>query len=217
MELPNVLNIIHELDAAQPARNAYPEAVGSASSEQLSLLGRRYLEQTAPLLRLERARFTDKLPNNFSHIGLIHAILPRATVIDVRRHPMDACFSAFKQYFAQGQTFSYDLEDLGRYYRCYLALMDHWEAVLPGKVLELRYEELVRSPEESVRRLLEHCGLDFEPGCLAFHQTRRAVRTASAEQVRQPIYSTAVGHWRNFEQQLEPLRRALGDCLDRFA
>jgi tetratricopeptide (TPR) repeat protein len=217
MELPNVLNIIHELDAAQHGRNAYPEAVGSASSAQLSLLGRRYLEQTAPLLRLERARFTDKLPNNFSHIGLIHAILPRATVIDVRRHPMDACFSAFKQYFAQGQTFSYDLEDLGRYYRCYLALMDHWEAVLPGKVLELRYEELVRSPEESVRRLLEHCGLDFEPGCLAFHQTRRAVRTASAEQVRQPIYSSAVGYWRNFEQQLEPLRRALGDCLDRFA
>lgn len=217
MELPNVLNIVHELDAAAPGRDAYPEVIGGASSAQLAALGHRYLEQTAPLLRLGRARFTDKLPNNFSHIGLIHAILPRATVIDVRRHPMDACFSAFKQYFAQGQTFSYDLEDLGRYYRSYLALMDHWQAVLPGKVLELRYEELVRSPEESVRRLLEHCGLDFEPGCLTFHQTRRAVRTASAEQVRQPIYASAVGHWRNFEQQLEPLRRALGDCLDRFA
>ena len=216
MELLNVLNIVREFDDMAPGRTGYPEAVASASPERLTHLGRRYVEQTAPLLRLGRRRFTDKLPNNFSHIGLIHAILPEATVIDVRRHPMDACFSTFKQYFAEGQNFSYDLEDLGRYYRGYLTLMDHWDSVLPGKVLHVRYEELVRSPEAGIRRLLEHCGLEFEPACLAFHRTQRPVRTASAEQVRQPIYTSAVGHWRHFEKELEPLRRALGDCLERF-
>ena len=129
---------------------------------------------------------------------------------------MDACFSTFKQHFAQGQTFSYDLDHLGRYYRCYLSLMDHWDAVLPGKVLHVQYEELVANPEANIHRLLQHCGLDFEPGCLSFHETQRSVRTASAEQVRQPIYTSAVGYWRCFEQQLEPLRRALGDSLQRF-
>jgi tetratricopeptide (TPR) repeat protein len=216
MELLNVLNIVREFDDIAPGRNGYPETVRAASADGLAKLGRRYVEQTAPLLRFGRERFTDKLPNNFSHIGLIHAILPNATVIDVRRHPMDACFSTFKQYFAEGQNFSYDLEDLGRYYRCYLALMDHWDAVLPGKVLHVRYEDLVRSPEAAIRMLLGHCGLAFEPGCLAFHETQRPVRTASAEQVRQPIYTSAVGHWRHFEKELEPLRRALGDCLERF-
>jgi tetratricopeptide (TPR) repeat protein len=216
MELLNVLNIVREFDDMAPGRAGYPEAVESASAERLTELGRRYVEQTAPLLRLGRRRFTDKLPNNFSHIGLIHAILPHATVIDVRRHPMDACFSTFKQYFAEGQNFSYDLEDLGRYYRAYLTLMDHWDTVHPGKVLHVRYEDLVRSPEAGIRRLLEHCALDFEPSCLAFHETQRPVRTASAEQVRQPIYTSAVGHWRHFEKELEPLRRALGDCLERF-
>jgi tetratricopeptide (TPR) repeat protein len=217
MELLNVLNIVREFDDMAPGRNGYPEAVGEVPAQRLAALGRRYVEQTAPLLQLARERFTDKLPNNFSHIGLIHAMLPRATVIDVRRHPMDACFSTFKQYFAEGQNFSYDLEDLGRYYRTYLALMDHWDEVLPGKVLHIRYEELVRFPEAGIRRLLEHCGLEFEPGCLAFHETQRAVRTPSAEQVRQPIYTSAVGHWRHFERELQPLAAALGDCLERFA
>ena len=156
------------------------------------------------------------MPNNFSHIGLIHLILPNATIIDVRRHPMDACFSTYKQYFAEGQSFSYDLDDLGRYYRCYLALMDHWAEVLPGKVMHLQYEALVREPESNIRRLLTHCGLPFEAACLRFHETKRPVRTASAEQVRQPMYSTGVGYWRNFAEDLEPLKRSLGDCLDRF-
>jgi tetratricopeptide (TPR) repeat protein len=217
MELPNVLNIVQEFDDMAPGRGGYPQTVRGVTREQLAGLGRRYIEQTAPLLQLERSRFTDKLPNNFSHVGLIQAILPHATVIDVRRHPLDACFSTFKQYFAQGQNFSYDLEDLGRYYRCYLALMDHWDTVLPGKVLQIRYEELVRSPEAGIRRLLEHCGLEFEPACLSFHETQRAVRTPSAEQVRQPIYTSAIGYWRHFEKELEPLRRALGDALERFA
>jgi tetratricopeptide (TPR) repeat protein len=216
MELPNVLNVVQEFDDLAPARDGYPQTVALVPAERLTELGRRYLGQTAPLLRLQRERFTDKLPNNFSHVGLIHAMLPHATVVDVRRHPLDACFSTFKQYFAEGQAFSYDLEDLGRYYRCYLALMDHWDEVLPGKVLHLHYEELVRSPEASIRRLLGHCGLPFEPACLSFHETQRPVRTASAEQVRQPLYTSAIGYWRHFDRELEPLRRALGDALERF-
>jgi len=168
-------------------------------------------------LRTGRAHFIDKMPNNFSHVGLIHSVLPQAIILDICRHPMDSCFSTYKQYFAEGQSFSYDLESLGRYFRCYLDLMDHWDRVLPGKVLHLRYETLVRQPEITIRRLLKHCGLQFEPACLAFHETKRPVRTASAEQVRQPIYTSGIGHWKHFAPQLEPLRLALGDCLQRFA
>jgi tetratricopeptide (TPR) repeat protein len=215
MELPNILTMVAQFDDLAPSRDGYPDTVGQASFAQLAALGRRYLEETAPL-RSGRAHFTDKLPNNFSHIGLITAILPRAIVIDARRHPMDACFSTFKQHFAEGQTFSYDLTDLGRYYRCYLSLMDHWDAVLPGRILRVQYEEVVREPEANIRRLLAHCGLPFEPDCLNFHATRRAVRTASAEQVRQPLYTSGVGYWRHFARELEPLRRALGGCLARF-
>jgi tetratricopeptide (TPR) repeat protein len=215
MELPNVITITHQFDDMAANRDGYPEMVGTAPVGLFATLGSRYLAETAPL-RAGMERFTDKLPNNFSHVGLIHAILPHATIIDARRHPMDSCFSTFKQHFAEGQTFSYDLDDLGRYYRCYLSLMDHWDDVLPGKVLHLQYEDLVREPETNIRRLLDHCRLPFEAACLSFHQTRRSVRTASAEQVRQPIYTSGVGHWRHFEEELRPLRRALGDCLERF-
>jgi predicted Zn-dependent protease len=215
-ELPNVLTIVREFDHRSAERDAYPENVREVPSEQFALLGRRYIEETAPI-RAGRPHFIDKMPNNFSHVGLIHCILPNALVIDVRRHPMDSCFSTYKQYFAEGQSFSYDLADLARYYRCYLQLMDHWDEVLPGKVLHISYEELVREPEINIRRLLAHCGLDFQPACLAFHETKRPVRTASAEQVRQPLYATGVGYWRHFQSELEPLRLALGDCLDRFA
>jgi tetratricopeptide (TPR) repeat protein len=215
MELPNILNIVGQFDDMAPGRNGYPETVGAVPREQLRIMGERYLEDTA-ILHASRERFTDKLPNNFSHVGLIQAILPDATIIDARRHPMDACFSTFKQYFAEGQTFGYSLQDLGRYYRSYLSLMDHWDAVLPGKVLQVRYEALVQNPETHIRRLLDHCGLEFETACLNFHETRRSVRTASAEQVRQPIYTSGVGYWRNFERELAPLRAALGDALDRF-
>jgi tetratricopeptide (TPR) repeat protein len=215
MELPNIIRITHQFDDMLANREGYPEQVGGAPAGLLRALGSRYLDETAPL-RTGRERFTDKLPNNFSHIGLIHAILPNATVIDARRHPMDCCFSTFKQHFAEGQTFSYDLGDLGRYYRCYLSLMDHWDTVLPGKVLHMQYEELVRDPEANIRRLLEFCRLPFEAACLSFHQTRRSVRTASAEQVRQPLYASGVGYWRNFEQELQPLRQALGESLGRF-
>jgi tetratricopeptide (TPR) repeat protein len=215
-ELPNVLTIVREIDHANAAHDAYPEGVRAVPPTQFSLLGGRYLEETAPL-RSGRAHFIDKMPNNFSHVGLIHCMLPNAIIIDVRRHPMDCCFSTYKQHFAEGQSFSYDLDDLGRYYRCYLSLMDHWDRVLPGKVLHLQYEHLVGDPETHIRRLLSHCRLEFEPACLAFHETRRPVRTASAEQVRQPLYTSGVGYWKHFEAQLEPLRCALADSLERFA
>ncbi|MGA2188750.1 MAG: sulfotransferase [Steroidobacteraceae bacterium] len=215
-ELPNVLTIVREFDHANAEHDAYPENVRAVPLQQFAMLGQRYIDETAPIRR-GRPRFIDKMPNNFSHVGLIHAMLPNAVIVDVRRHPMDSCFSTYKQYFAEGQSFSYDLVDLGRYYGCYLRLMDHWDEVLPGKVLHLSYEALVRDPETNIRRLLTHCGLDFEAACLAFHETRRPVRTASAEQVRQPLYTSGVGYWRNFQAQLEPLRRALGASIERFA
>lgn len=215
MELPNIVTMVREFDHLGAGNDAYPESVRSASADRLAALGRRYLDETRAV-RTGRPRFIDKMPNNFSHVGLIHSILPNSAVIDVRRHPMDACFSAFKQHFAEGQSFSYDLEDLGRYYRCYLAIMDHWDAVLPGKVLHVGYEGLVRDPEANIRSMLAHCGLAFESACLKFHETERPVRTASSEQVRQPLYASGIGHWRHFAEQLEPLRSSLGDCLDRF-
>lgn len=215
MELPNILNIVAQFEDLAASRDGYPETIAPVERTELAALGRRYLTETAAL-RASRERFTDKQPNNFNHVGLIHAILPNATIIDARRHPMDTCFSTFKQHFAQGQAFSYDLQGLGRYYRSYLGLMDHWDQVLPGKVLRVQYEDMVREPEREIRRLLAHCALAFEPACLNFHATPRAVRTASAEQVRQPIYTSAVGHWRHFKRELEPLAAALGDCLDRF-
>jgi tetratricopeptide (TPR) repeat protein len=214
MELHNILAMVREFDHRDAARDGYPESVRALSAEELTGLGRRYIEETRAV-RSGSPRFIDKMPNNFSHVGLIHAILPNASIVDVRRHPMDACLSNYKQYFAHGQSFSYDLTDLGRYYRCYLALMDHWDEVLPGKVLHLQYEQLIRDPQDTVRRLLDHCGLPFEAATLAFHENRRPVRTASAEQVRQPLYASGVGYWRRFATELEPLRAALGDCLAR--
>jgi tetratricopeptide (TPR) repeat protein len=214
-ELPNMLTIVREFDHADAQHDAYPEIVRSVPLAHFAQLGRRYLDETQAL-RTGRAHFIDKMPNNFSHVGLIHSVLPQAIIVDICRHPLDSCFSTYKQYFAEGQSFSYDLESLGRYFRSYLELMDHWDRVLPGKVLHLRYETLVRDPQTSIRRLLEHCGLPFEPGCLAFHQTKRPVRTASAEQVRQPMYSSGIGYWKHFEPQLDSLKRALGDCLERF-
>ena len=215
MELHNILAMVRELDHHDADRDGYPERVRALSPEELTALGCRYLDETRGL-RSGKARFIDKMPNNFSHVGLIHLILPNAKIVDVRRHPLDACLSTYKQYFAEGQSFSYDLADLGRYYRCYLALMDHWDEVLPGKVMHLQYEQLIRDPHDTVRRLLSHCNLPFEAGTLSFHENPRPVRTASAEQVRQPLYASGVGYWKRFAADLAPLRAALGDCLGRF-
>jgi FimV-like protein len=216
MELPNILAMVRELDHRTANRDGYPESIRPLSSEELAGLGHRFIADTRAL-RTDKARFIDKMPNNFSHIGLIHLILPNAKIIDVRRHPMDACFSTFKQYFAEGQTFSYDLVDLARYYRTYLALMDHWDEVLPGRVMHLQYEQLISDPQATVQRLLEYCELPFEAATLQFHANRRPVRTASAEQVRQPLYTSGVGYWKRFAPQLQPLQESLGDCLKRFS
>jgi len=215
MELPNILRFVRDLDHNEGAADTYPESVTGLSEQRLEDLGARYIKETR-IYRSDRPRFIDKMPNNFSHVGLLQLILPKSTIIDVRRNPMDACFSAYKQHFAQGQSFTYDLEDLGRYYRSYIELMDHWDEVLPGKVFHLAYEDLVRNTETVVRRLIAHCGLEFEPSCLRFHETQRSVRTASSEQVRVPIYDSSIGHWRHFEAELTPLRRSLGSILARF-
>ena len=156
------------------------------------------------------------MPNNFAHIGLIQLALPNAKIIDARRHPLGCCFSAFKQHFARGQNFSYTFDELGRYYRDYVELMAHFDAVLPGRVHRVIYEALIEDTETEVRRLLGYCGLPFEEQCLRFYENERAVRTASSEQVRKPIYRDGVEHWRHFEAYLEPLRAALGSVLDSY-
>ena len=187
-------------------------AKGSAFAD----LGRRYITETAAYRKLGRAFFIDKMPNNFMHIGLIQLILPNAKIIDARRHPMGSCFSAFKQLFAQGQTFSYDLTDLGRYYRDYVDLMRHFDQALPGRVHRVIYEDMVEDTEGEVRRLLDYCGLPFEDQCLRFYENSRAVRTVSSEQVRRPIFRDGLDQWRHFEPWLDPLKAALGPALESW-
>ena len=216
MELPDIGVIAQTLRGTKrdgPARR-YPEAAADLDAAMRTALGERYIAQTR-IHRLKGRRFfIDKMPNNFHNIGLIHLILPKAKIIDARRHPMGACFSAFKQHFAQGQGFSYDLDDLGRYYADYAAIMAHYDAVLPGRVHRVIYEDVVNDTEGEVRRLLDYCGLPFEEGCLNFHQNDRAVRTVSSEQVRRPIFRDGLEQWRNYEDWLEPLKAALGPTLD---
>jgi hypothetical protein len=156
------------------------------------------------------------MPNNFRHIGLIKTILPNAKVIDARRHPMACCFSGYKQLFAEGQEFTYGLTEIGQYYRDYVELMDHWDQAIPGFVLRVQYEDVVDDLESQVRRVLDFCGLAFEPACVEFYKTKRSVRTPSSEQVRQPIYRAGVDQWRHFEPYLEPLKTALGPVLQRY-
>jgi Sulfotransferase family len=216
-ELPEIIEIARRLSGKRgPMETShYPHILLELDAAQLRELGQEYMERTR-IQRRDAPFFIDKMPNNFPHIGLIHLILPNAKIIDTRRHPMASCFSAFKQLFASGQNFSYNLTDLGRYYADYVALMAHWDRVLPGVVLRVFYEETVRDTETAVRRLLEHCRLPFEDRCLRFYETERAVRTASSEQVRQPIYRDAVEHWRNFESQLQELQAALGTALTDY-
>ena len=156
------------------------------------------------------------MPNNFAHVGFIHLMLPNAKIVDARRHPLGCCFSGFKQHFARGQNFTYDLGEIGRYYRDYVELMAHFDAVLPGRVHRVLYENMVEDTEGEVRRLLDYCGLPFEESVLRFHENQRAVRTASSEQVRQPIFKEGVDHWRHFEPWLAPLEKALGDVVSSY-
>ncbi len=215
LELPNILALSHRLDGQRRVGDApnYPGNLADLSREDLARFGEDYIRDT----RVHRKRgtpfFIDKMPNNFRHIALIHLILPNARIIDARRGAMGCCFSGFKQLFAEGQEFTYGLEEIGHYYHDYVGLMDHWDAVLPGKILRVQYEEVVADLETQVRRVLDFCGLPFEQACLDFHKTGRAVRTASSEQVRQPIFTSGVDQWENFSPWLDPLRAALGPGL----
>ncbi len=216
-ELVHILAIARRLGGRRKKSEAsqYPRVLSELDGEQLSQFGHEYLDRSQ-IQRGSAPYFIDKMPNNFFHIGLIQLILPKAKIIDARRHPMAACFSGYTQLFARGQPFTYSLSHIGRYYRDYVALMDHWDEVLPNKVLRVQYEDVVSDTEAQVRRLLDHCELQFEESCLQFYETERAVRTASSEQVRQPIYSGALEHWRNFEAHLNELKDALGPVLEKY-
>jgi hypothetical protein len=179
------------------------------TADDFRRFGEKYLAD-AGVYRTGKPRFIDKMPNNFRHIGLIHLILPNAKIIDARREPMACCFSNFKQLFASGQEFTYSIEDIARYYALYERLMRHWDEVLPGEVLRIQHEDVVDDLEGNVRRILDFCGLEFEPACLEYYKTERSVRTASSEQVRRPIYKEGLEQWRRFEPWLDTLRSALG-------
>jgi tetratricopeptide (TPR) repeat protein len=216
-ELPDIQQFVSRLRGFEPESQEprYPRVLASLSAEELRQLGDEYLANTR-VYRSGRAHFIDKMPNNFRHVGLMHLMLPNARIIDARREPMACCFSNFKQLFANGQEFTYSIEDIARYYRTYLELMRHWDQVLPGRVLRVHHEDVVDDLEGSVRRLLKFCGLEFESQCVAFHETKRSVRTASSEQVRQAIYRDGLEQWKHFEPWLGPLRAALGDALSGY-
>ena len=193
----------------------YPESLVDMDANNIEHLGKEYIERTFRH-RQGAAYFTDKMPNNFPHIGFLHLILPNAKVIDARRHPLDSCFCTFKQLFAKGQPFSYDLFELGQYYKSYMRLMEHWDNVLPGKVLRVQYEDNVADQENQARRMIAHCGLKWEDRVLRFYETERAVKTASSEQVRQPIYNKSVNSWKRYETELADLILLLEDVLAKL-
>ncbi len=218
MELPEIISMTRVLrqQASAMDSSSYLDALATLDGAALRELGEQYIERTRIHRKTDVPFFIDKMPNNFAHLALIHLVLPNARIIDARRHPLACCFSGFKQNFARGQNFSYSLEDLGRYYRDYVELMAHFDAVLPGRVHRVFYESMVADTEMELRRLLDYCGLPFEEKCLRFFENERPVRTASSEQVRKPIYREGVDHWRHFEPWLGPLAQALGPVLDAY-
>lgn len=215
MELPDISIMARRLGGrpGSDASSRYPSIVPDLTPDQLRELGEEYLSRTRIQRKTDRPFFIDKMPNNFAHVGLIRLILPNAKIIDARRHPLACCFSGFKQHFAQGQNFTYGLRRIGGYYRDYVRLMAQFDRVCPGAVHRVIYERMVEDTEAEVRALLAYCSLDFEPACLTFHETQRPVRTASSEQVRQPIFRDGIDQWRNYEPWLGPLKEALGDAL----
>jgi predicted Zn-dependent protease len=214
-ELSDIESIVLALAGRDFADPRYPAVLAGMKREEFVRLGEKYLADTR-IYRKARPFFIDKMPNNFRHIGLIHLMLPNAKIIDARREPVACCFSNLKQLFAQGQEFTYSIEDIARYYRTYLDLMAHWDAVLPGRILRVQHEDVVGDLELSVRRILDHCGLPFEPACVEFHKTERSVRTPSSEQVRSPIFRDGLDQWKNFAAWLGPLKDALGDVVERY-
>ncbi|MGH8193162.1 MAG: tetratricopeptide repeat-containing sulfotransferase family protein [Woeseiaceae bacterium] len=215
-ELPYVGRVATSLNRNRADGINYPHAIRELEAEHFQALGQDYLD----LARIHRtegtARFIDKMPNNFPAVGFLHLILPNARIIDARRHPLDSCLGCYRQLFAKGQTFTYDLNDIGEYFLEYDRMMDHWHTLLPGRVLMVQYEELVNDVDAQVRRLLDYCDLPFEEGCLKFYETERPVRTASSEQVRQPIHNRSVGFWRNYEDKLGELKEVLAPVLGKY-
>ena len=214
-ELPDLALTIRSSRKLTGSGGRYPKSVANIDASEFSRLGSEYLERT----RRHRGGspfFTDKNPNNFVHVGFLHLILPNAKIINARRHPLDSCYGTYKQLFAQGQPFSYDLIELGEHYLQYQRLMDHWHEVLPGKVLDVQYEKVVADLEGEVRRILDHCELGWEDSCLRFNETSRAVKSASSEQVRQPIYSSSVNTWRHYEKHLGALIEVLEPLLAKL-
>jgi hypothetical protein len=216
-ELSDIQSAVSDLQGRDPDPDSprYPGALADLTADDFLKLGEKYLADTL-VYRSGKPFFIDKMPNNFRHIGLIHLMLPNARIIDARREPMSCCFSNLKQLFASGQEFTYSIEDIARYYRTYLELMRHWDEALPGRVLRVHHEDVVDDLEGSVRRILDYCGLPFEPACVDFHKTKRSVRTPSSEQVRQPIFRDGLDQWKKYEQWLQPLKEALGDALVRY-
>ena len=214
MELPDLPILAR--GTGKGRAETYPESLASLASDAWSALGDAYLKRTRIQRKQGKPFFIDKLPNNWLHAGFIHLALPNAKIIDARRHPLACGFSNFKQHYARGQSFSYDLEDIGTYYADYVRLMAHLDAVLPGRVHRVFHEAMVEDSEAEIRRLLEACGLAFEDGCLRFWETERAVRTASSEQVRTPIFRDGGDAWQMFEPWLGPLKQALGDALTGY-
>jgi predicted Zn-dependent protease len=218
MELADIPRLVQDLQGreTQGSIPRYPGILEKLGAEEFKRMGERYLSDTLVYRAGKRgagggiAFFIDKMPNNFRHLGLIHLILPNAKIIDARREPLACCFSNFKQLFASGQQFTYSIEDITRYYRMYVELMAHWDTALPGKILRVDHESVVEDLETNVRRMLDFCGLDFEPACLDFHKTKRSVHTASSEQVRRPIFKDGLDQWRHFDPWLGPLKAALG-------
>jgi tetratricopeptide (TPR) repeat protein len=216
-ELADIEHIVRNLRGLDPDPNnpRYPHILAQLEPKDFLALGAQYLAATR-VYRSDKPFLIDKMPNNFRHLGLIHLMLPNARIIDARREPMACCFSNLKQLFAGGQEFTYSIDDIARYYRTYLELMRHWDRALPGRVLRIHHEDVVDDLAGNVRRILDFCGLEFEPQCVEFYKTERSVRTASSEQVRQPIFREGLDQWKHFEPWLEPLKHALGDALNHY-
>ncbi|MBV8496599.1 MAG: sulfotransferase [Gammaproteobacteria bacterium] len=217
-ELLDIPRLMHELVSAVPTPTATTlnERLEALDRTEVEALAQRYLERTQPARQLDKPHFIDKLPGNWCYIGVIHLLFPRAAIIDARRHPLGCGFSCYKQLFNRGHKYAYDLTELGLFYRDYASLLEHFDALLPGRVHRVHYEQLIADPEAELRRLLEYCRLPFEPECLRFYANRRVVHTLSSEQVRQPIYADSIDQWRHYEPWLGPLKQALGDLVERY-
>jgi len=213
-ELPNLGNIANGTGKYRPDGLAYPDTLATLTKRDFASYGKEYLQQVARHRVLGTPFFIDKMPNNFIHVGWIKLILPNARIINTRRHPMDSLLGVYKQLFAKGQDFTYDALELAEFYRCYIEMMAHWQDVLPGQVLDVHYEDTVTDLEAQVRRILDFCGLEFEDSCLHYYETARPVKTASSEQVRQPIYTTALGLWQKYGDNLAEWQEQLKDIID---